>query len=92
MQLSKTQHHQLPAHVLTYVHSLKHQVCVCAACRALQGDAAADGEFMTIAAAASSAGAAAALFAPMGASGGAAHRRLLAASNDEVGASCVPVC
>ena len=70
------------------------EVCVCRACAALQGDAAADGEFMTIAAAASSSGAAAAaaaMFAPVGAGGASgggggsgAHRRLLAASNDEV--------
>lgn len=59
------------------------EVCTCAACRALQSDAAADGEFMTIAAAASSAGAAAALFAPMGGAGG-ARRRLAQASNEEV--------
>lgn len=66
------------------------EVCVCAACRALQGDAAADGEFVTIAAAVTSSGGTAALFAPVGGSGGgggggsSARRRLLEASNDEV--------
>jgi Mrp family chromosome partitioning ATPase len=59
---------------------------MCEACRTLQGDAAADGEFMTIAAAAASSGAAAATFAPMLAASGARRRRqLLATTNDEVG-------
>ncbi|KAI8467677.1 MAG: hypothetical protein J3K34DRAFT_480735 [Monoraphidium minutum] len=59
------------------------EVCSCQACRALQGDAAADGEFMTIAAAAASSGSTAAIFAPINA-GGAGRRRLAATSNDEV--------
>jgi hypothetical protein len=70
----------------THVHVRPHptQVCTCQACRALQGDAAADYEFTTIVAAAASSGAAAALFAPMAAVGGVGGRRLMAASNDEV--------
>lgn len=59
------------------------QICVCKACRDLQGDAAADGEFMTIAAASSSAGSTAAVFAPIAAASG--RRRLLQTTNDEVG-------
>ena len=57
------------------------QLCMCKSCRDLQGDAAADGEFTTIAAAATSSGANAAVFAPINA---ASRRRLTAASNDEV--------
>jgi hypothetical protein len=64
------------------------QVCTCKACHALQGDAAADGEFMTIAAAAASSGAAAATFAPIAAGGARRRRQLMAATNDEVGGGC----
>ena len=61
------------------------QVCSCPACRALQTDAATDGEFTTIAAAAAGSGATAALFAPINAAAASGiGRRLLAASNDEV--------
>lgn len=60
------------------------QICTCTACRALRGDASADGEFTTVAAAAASSGAAAAVFAPMAAAAAGGQRRLMQATNDDV--------